>query len=198
MSTAPLDANELANAIAWAPRELRGSRAPTVEQLDDMVLAARDEGFAEGRALGYSDGVAAAQAETLRIRTICRTLQRPLAELEDDVGEQLLALSVAIARAVSRVQLAWDTQALMEVVGEALAAASGERALELRLHPGDVSRVELALEGAGVSTLPRIIGDPELAPGDVRVHGDVLRLDATLDTRLAGIAAVLAGRARDD
>lgn len=192
-----VDADELSNATAWVPRELTGSRAPTVEQLDDMVTAARDEGFAEGRALGYSDGMAGAQAEIQRLRVICHSLQRPLAELEDDVRDQLLALAVAIARAISRVQLAWDTQALMEVVREALAVAGTERALELRLHPGDVSRVELALEAGGVSTLPRIIGDPELAPGDVRVHGDVLRLDATVDTRLAGIAAALAGRARD-
>ena len=34
-----------------------------------------------------------------------------------------------------------------------------------------------------------------MARGDCRVHHESLRLDARLDTRLAGVAAALAGRA---
>jgi flagellar assembly protein FliH len=182
---------------AWTPRELASRPAPTVEELDEMVRVAREEGWREGRAQGYADGMAQALAEQQRLAALCATLQRPVAELEEDVAQQLLELSVAIARAVSRVQLAWDSGALMEVVREALAMAGTDRSVELRLHPGDVPRVALALEAGGMDTLPRLVADPALAPGDVRVHGESLRLDATLDTRLAGVAAALAGRVRD-
>jgi flagellar assembly protein FliH len=197
VNDAQFDSEQSARATPWMPRELAGRAAPTIEALDEMVRVAREEGFDEGREHGYADGMAAAMVEQRQLAALCGSFARPLAELEQDVAQQLMELSVAIARAVSRVQLAWDTNAMMEVVREALAAAVNERVVELRLHPGDVSRVELALEAAGVSTLPRLIGDPTLQPGDVRVHGEVLRLDATIDTRLAGIAAALAGRARD-
>jgi flagellar assembly protein FliH len=192
------DADALASAPAWTPRELAPRPAPTIEELDEMVRLAREEGYEEGRNQGYADGMAQARGEQRRLAEICSALAKPVAELEEDVAQQLLELSIAISRAVSRVQLAWDTGALMEVVREALAAAGADRSVELRLHPGDVPRVDLALEASGVSTLPRLVADPALAPGDVRVHGESLRLDATLDTRLAGVAAVLAGRARSD
>lgn len=184
-------------AVAWTPRDLTPRAAPTVEELDDMVRAAREEGWREGREQGYADGMAQARVEQQRLAALCTTLQRPVAELDEDVALQLLELAVAVARAASRVQLAWDSGALMEVVREALAIAGTERGVELRLHPGDVSRVELALEAGGISTLPRLVADPALMPGDVRVHGESLRLDATLDTRLAAVSAALAGRVRD-
>ena len=193
----PFPAPPEAEATAWTPRELAPRPAPTIEELDEMVRAAREEGWREGQAQGYADGMAQARAEQQRLAALCATLQRPVAELDEDVAQQLLELSVAIARAVSRVQLAWDTGALMEVVREALAMAGTDRGIELRLHPGDLPRVSLALEAGGMSTLPRLVADPALSPGDVRVHGESLRLDATLDTRLAGVAAALAGRVRD-
>ena len=197
MSNSLFDREHSSLATTWLPRELAERAAPTIEALDEMVRVARDEGFNEGREHGYADGMSAARVEQRQLAALCRSFARPLAELEQDVAQQLMELALAIARAVSRVQLAWDTGAMMEVVREALAAAVNERVVELRLHPGDVSRVEMALEAGGVSTLPRLVGDPSLQPGDVRVHGEVLRLDATVDTRLAGIAAALAGRARD-
>jgi flagellar assembly protein FliH len=197
MNPTNVEADRLAGAQAWTPRDLIEPPAPTVEALDEMVRLAREEGYADGRGQGYADGMAMAQAEQRQLAALCRSLARPIAELEADVAQQLMELSLAIARAVSRVQLAWDNGAMMEVVREALAAAGNERLVELRLHPGDVQRVELAMEAAGVSTLPRIVADPLLQPGDVRVHGEVLRLDASVDTRLASIAAALAGRVRD-
>lgn len=197
MNPTNVEAERLAGAQAWTPRDLVEPAAPTVEALDEMVRLAREEGYTDGRGQGYADGMALAQGEQRQLAALCRSLARPIAELEADVAQQLMELSLAIARAVSRVQLAWDNGAMMEVVREALAAAGNERQIELRLHPGDVQRVELAMEGAGVSTLPRIVADPTLQPGDVRVHGEVLRLDASVDTRLASIAAVLAGRVRD-
>jgi flagellar assembly protein FliH len=193
----PLPAPLESDATAWTPRELAPRPAPTVEELDEMVRVAREEGWREGQTQGYADGMAQARAEQQRLAALCATLKRPVAELEEDVAQQLLELSIAIARAVSRVQLAWDTGALMEVVREALAMAGTDRGIELRLHPGDVPRVSLALEAGGMDTLPRLVADPALSPGDVRVHGESLRLDATLDTRLAGVAAALAGRVRD-
>lgn len=193
----PTPAIPEAEATAWTPRELAPRPAPTIEELDEMVRVARDEGYREGQAQGYADGMAQARGEQQRLAALCATLQRPVAELDEDVAQQLLELSVAIARAVSRVQLAWDSGALMEVVREALASAGTDRGIELRLHPGDVPRVSLALEAGGMDTLPRLVADPALSPGDVRVHGESLRLDATLDTRLAGVAAALAGRVRD-
>lgn len=197
MNPTPAEAERLDGATAWTPRDLVEPAVPTVEALDEMVRLAREEGYADGHGQGYADGMAAAQAEQRQLAALCRSLARPIAELEADVAQQLMELSLAIARAVSRVQLAWDNGAMMEVVREALAAAGNERLVELRLHPGDVQRVELAMEASGVSTLPRIVGDPALQPGDVRVHGEVLRLDASVDTRLASIAAALAGRVRD-
>jgi flagellar assembly protein FliH len=198
VSTSRFELDQFPPATAWMPRELAERPAPTIEALDEMVRQMREEGLAEGRSLGYAEGMLAAQAEQRQLAALCRSFARPIAELEEDVALQLMELSVAIARAVSRVQLAWDSAALMEVVREALAVAGTERNVELRLHSGDLKRVELALEASGVSTLPRLVADPTLAPGDVRVHGEVLRLDATLETRLAGIAAALAGRAHHE
>ena len=68
-------------------------------------------------------------------------------------------------------------------------AASRLRDIEIRLHPEDAKVLQPWLPQWPDA---RVLHDPQLARGDVRIHGDGVRIDARTDARLqAALAAVL-------
>lgn len=186
-----IDEHAAQRAVPWGAPRFGAGGPQTVEQLEAVARAAREEGYAEGRAQGYADGRGEAERLAERFAALIESLSQPLAQLDEDVEAALADLACAIARAACRSVLERDDELYATLVREALAAAAGEsRALELRVHPDDLGRAAAALEAID-GARPKLAGDSQLAPGDVRVHADSLRVDATLDTRLAAAARAL-------
>lgn len=187
-----IDADAASSAVPWGvPRFDAGAAPKTVDQLEAVVRAAREEGYAEGRAQGYADGSAEAERLAERFAALIESLSQPLAQLDDEVESALAALACAVAHAALGVELERDPELFGRILREALSAAAGEsRILELRVHASDVERAGAALANLG-GIAPRLIADAALEPGDVRVHTDSLRIDATLGTRLRAAAAAL-------
>lgn len=212
MSTKPVHANPATDATEeakpWGLPEFNARSMPTVDDLESMVLSARQQAVIEGRAEGYTKGykegyaqgsAAGTQAGTQkayeehapelqrqveRFVALIECLSSPLAQLDEQVEAALLEMAIAAAHAVLRIRLQRDDALLMQVVREALSAAGQQgTALELRVSPEDCERIESAL-GAMETSKPRIQVDAELAGGDVRVHAESLRIDASLAARL--------------
>ena len=77
-----------------------------------------------------------------------------------------------------------DPVLLSDLVGEALDAVGGaSREVEVRLHPDDIQSLAplLALVSGA-----RLVPDPTLGRGDLRVHAESVRIDGTLEARLRG------------
>lgn len=168
---------------------------PSVEELAAIEKAAREEGYAAG----HAEGLAAGQAEVQRLQdqlaALLRSLAAPLAELDQQVAEALGALAVRIAGALLQEAYEADPERLARLVHATLEIAGRERSgAELRMHPADLERVAPLLAD---ETL-RLVADPELHPGDVRVHGSSLRVDASLETRLRSAYAALRADADQD
>lgn len=159
---------------------------PSVQELQALEEAAREEGYREGLAQGHADGLAAGQAEVRRvvaqIEGILDGFTRPLARLDGEVADALGHLAVRVAGALlGRTYLA-DPTLLADLVREALdAVGPTQREVELRLHPDDMG--VLAPHLAGLSGV-RLTNDSGLARGELRLHSEGLRVDGTLEARL--------------
>lgn len=161
---------------------------PTLEEIQAIQDAAREEGYQAGLAQGHEEGFAQGQAEvrrlTAQIEGILDNFTRPLARLEDEVTAALGELAVRIAGSLIGRAYAADPVLLSELVGEALDAVGGaSREVEVRLHPDDIHALApmLALVSGA-----RLVPDPSLGRGDLRVHAEAVRLDGTLEARLRG------------
>jgi len=139
LQVAPPPAPEPATLVEDAPIPV----PPTLEEIQAIQDAAREEGYAAGLAQGHQEGFAQGQAEvrrlTAQIEGILDNFTRPLARLEDEVTAALGDLAVRIAGSLVGRAYQADPALLSELVSEALDAVGGaSREVEVRLHPDDI------------------------------------------------------------
>ena len=181
--------------VEEAPVEL--PRPPSLEEIQQIRDDAQREGYDDGLAQGRAEGLAASQSEMRRlsaqIEGILDNFSRPLARLENEVVGALGDLAVRIAGAlVGRAYLA-NPELLADLVGEAVDAVGGAaREVEVRLHPDDIAALTPLLS---LNPATRLVADPALARGDLRVHAESVRIDGSLDARLRGALDVVLRRA---
>lgn len=161
---------------------------PSVDELAAIQKAAHDEGYAAGRAEGLAAGKSEVERLQQQLAAMTRSLAAPLVDLDQEVGDALGALAVRIAGALLEEAYVAEPGYLARLVQATIETAGMERnALEVRLNPQDLALVKPLLEGDNVRLLP----DPALQRGDVRVHGANMRVDAALETRLRSAYAAL-------
>ncbi len=175
-------------AAADAVADVPVPRPPSLEEIQAIEEAARRDGYEAGLAQGHQEGFAQGQAEVRRlaaqIEGILDNFTRPLARLEDEVSAALGELAVRIAGSLVGRAYDADPVLLSDLVGEALDAVGGtSREAEVRLHPDDIHALAplLALVSGA-----RLVPDPSLGRGDLRVHAESVRIDGTLEARLRG------------
>ncbi|MEM9603857.1 MAG: flagellar assembly protein FliH [Pseudomonadota bacterium] len=178
----------------------------------DAVLAAEREaayaaGFEAGRVDGHATGLDAGRAEgraeldvsITAFQGVLDYLARPIDDHDDRLEDELVALSVAVARQLVRRELATAPGEIVPVVREALAALpSSQRNVSVCLHPDDAALVREVLAESAESAAWTLSEDPLLSRGGCRVEAGYSHVDATLETRLQHIATALSARSRAD
>ena len=152
--------------------------APTVEELDCIRQAAQEEGYSAG----YAAGRAAAQEEATRIGEAAAKLDRALGGFDQQVGEELLALAIEIARQVLRREIVARPAVILDVVREALLQLPHQHAA-IYLHPDDAALVRTGIGEALTHAGHRIHEDPTLKRGDCLFETGGSQLDATVAMR---------------
>jgi flagellar assembly protein FliH len=198
---------DLDDCQAWQVPEVRlagaqrGQAKPlTARQLEEIHNRAREEGFQQG----LQEGRLAGEQEYLeRIRTLEQfidSLDRPFAQLDDCVEQQLAQLAMLVARQLVRRELRTEPEQIIAVIREALAALPvAARNVRLALHPEDARLIRDSLVLQDNAQTLQIVDDPVQTRGGCRVETDVSQIDATVESRLnAIIAGVLGGERASD
>jgi flagellar assembly protein FliH len=167
------------------PAEAELPARPSVEELQAIEQAAYAEGYARGHAEGLAGGQAEMRRMLAQMEGILDGFTRPLARLDAEVADALSDLAVRVAGAlIGRAYIA-DPTLLADLVQEALdAMGTTAREVELRLHPDDLGMLAphlAALDGV------RLVADTTLARGELRLHGESVRIDGTLSARLQSV-----------
>ena len=168
--------------------------------LDAVGREAWERGYAEGRAAGVAAAqqqMQAASGEIERraqqLQSICEFMTRPLAELDQQVLEQLGSLAGAIARQIVRRELKLQPDEIVGVIRETVALLpANAREVRVHLHPEDAALARERLSPASSDRAWSIVEDPMLARGGCRVTSESSTIDASVEQRLgAAIATVL-------
>lgn len=143
----------------------------TADDIEQIRQAAYDEGFAEGKEDGFSkgyaegreqgqqDGFNQGQAEgkkqgltdaqedintqTTQLSALIDQLQQPLANIDAQVKQQLLQLTLAMAKAVIGVEVKTNPEVILQALNEAIAALPLDASqMMIKLNPADISIVE--------------------------------------------------------
>lgn len=153
-------------------------RLPTAEDIERI----HDEAHKEGYAAGYEEGTARGRMEALRLNTLAENLEQALTGIDAEVSEELLGLSIEIARQMVRRSLGQDRKVIVEIVKEALQYLPQNHAM-IHLHPDDAALVREHLGEQLAHVGNRIIEDERVSPGGCRVEASGSQIDATVQTR---------------
>lgn len=169
-------------------------RLPTAAEVAEIERRAREEGHAAGLAEGHAEGRRAGEAEVRReaerLAAAAESLETRLAGLEQEVGEELAGLALAIARQVLRQELATRPETLVEVVREALGQLPHQHAA-IHLYPADASLVRAHVGDQLAHAGHRIFEDPRLAAGECLVEAGGSQVDAGLEARWRRVVETL-------
>ncbi len=191
--------------VSGAVANAKDDKAPglmTAEQIERIQNQAYKEAYEAGFAKGRKEGMAAGKDEIARnaqlLDDLLQSLSQPFEKLDEDITQQLVSLSVAIARQLVRRELKIDAAQIVGVVQEAIAVLPvGSRNVKVCLHPDDVRVMRDTREEMEIERSWELVDDPGLSRGDCRILTATSRIDATLEKRLAAIASRLLGGERE-
>jgi flagellar assembly protein FliH len=195
-----LDSDSSGKCLPWqAPQFDQGAaganRLRTSNEQNQIEQEAFDQGFNQGYAEGMKQAQKDARDNLKYLQSLISALASPLRELDKKVVDELVDLSMAVARQIIRRELKTSPGEIVAVVKEAvnlLPVSASDVSLEL--HPEDAALVRNALLPSDADTAWQIIEDPLLSRGGCRVSTNTSRIDATVENRInAAIAAVLGG-----
>jgi len=165
---------------------------PTIEQITAIQEQARQEGYHAGHAEGLAAGREEAAREAARLRDLASTFSVEVGKADETISQQVLDLSLDLARALLKSALAIRPELVIPIVKEAVRylPALHQPAL-LFLNPDDAVLVKDRI-GDELTKMGWLLADDvQLEPGSCRVETASNQIDASLPTRWQRLTAAL-------
>lgn len=176
-------ANQTDNELAILKAELADARAETTQREQEAFAAGKREGEAMARqALDER-----LEAELDKLRGLLQELNLAGPKLRKQTEEELVRLSVAIARRVLHRELTVDPSALQGLVKAAFDRLDRREIKEIRTDANSVASVKKIVEGLGALGSVEVIADGSLRPGSLIIEMLRGQLDASVETQLVEI-----------
>ena len=205
-----MNASSSEGIVAWdlpevSGQSVQGRRAGrTVSELEQIERTAYSEAFAEGKAAGLAAARAETQqaldqlkAQVARLDSMLATLSRPLQDLDTQVEQELVSLSLAVARQLVRRELRMDPAQVIAVIRESVGLLpAATRDVRVHLHPEDAAVVREKLATPNGELAWTIVEDPVMTRGGCRVTTDTAQIDARLETRIGTVVSAVLGDER--
>jgi flagellar assembly protein FliH len=165
---------------------------PTIEQITAIQEQARQEGFHAGHAEGLAAGREVAALEAARLRNLAETFSVEVGKADETISQQVLDLSIDLARALLKSALAIRPELVIPIVKEAVRylPVLHQPAL-LFLNPDDGVLVKDRIGDELTKMGWQLADDVQLEPGSCRVETASNQIDATLPTRWKRLTAAL-------
>jgi len=170
------------------------------EQQEKIRQQSYEKSYAKGYMEGLAQGQREIQEQVKNLSALMASLAMPLPDLDNQVVDELVQLSMAVVRQMVRRELKISPGEIVAIVREAinlLPVAAAEITLEL--HPEDAKIIRENLVHPDAASSWQIVEDALLTRGGCRVLTNTSRIDATVEKRMnAVIAEVMGGERKVD
>ena len=167
-------------------------KLPTIEQITKIQEQAQQEGYAMGHAEGLAKGREQATLEAARLSSLADMFSTEVGKADETISQQVLDLSIDLARALLKSALAIRPELVIPIVKEAVRylPALHQPAL-LYLNPDDAVLVKSRIGDELTKMGWQLTDDAQLEPGSCRVETANNQIDASLPTRWQRLTAAL-------
>lgn len=158
------------------------------------------EAYREAYAVGYQEGLQAGQVEmqTQTVQAIAQlnelknAFETQLVNAQNTIGRDLIGLAVELAGAMTKQHFEQHTDAILEIVQEAIASLpSIQQSGQIFLHPDDCKVMKDAMGENLERDGWRLTADQHLARGGCRIETAQNLLDASVETRWSRLSQAL-------
>ncbi|WP_019027018.1 flagellar assembly protein FliH [Colwellia piezophila] len=186
----------------------------TAQEIEDIRLAASEEGFNQGKEDGYSQGYQEGKDKGLEEgkqqgieegteqglaqgkdqieqqakhwQVLIEQLHKPLASVEKNVEEQLLNLVLQLTEAVVLHEAKTNPDILMTAIATGMKnLPSSETQTQICLHPSDIQLVEEMFGAEHITNQGwRLVPAPQLTQGSCQIENSTSNIDLQMKTRL--------------
>ncbi len=201
----------LAAASAAERWSLPTVEGPIIGDRRDLAGAESDAGeraSKAGRDRGYEAGMAAGRAEIQRLTgeiktrvrrldSVLAALSEPVAELDDDVQQQLLLLALAIGKQLARREIKSNPDEIIPLIRESIGRLpASAREVRVYLHPEDAALVREHLTAPTAERAWTLVEDPTQSRGGCIVRTETSQIDQRVESRVNAIVSSLMGDER--
>ena len=190
----------------------------TEAQAERVLDESRESGYREGYQRGFAEGKQAghqtAYDESIRLFTtehsdVVASMNQAIAELDaakEDLmiaaEKDLLDFAVMLAKKLTFAIGRLYPEAVVENFKRALRLVESNTNLTVRVHPDQIASIdtfaETVLKRGDASRVVELVPDKSIAPGGCKVDSDRAGVDATLETQVEQIVALLLGEGQSD
>ncbi|MGV6857386.1 MAG: FliH/SctL family protein [bacterium] len=174
------------------------SETSRVEREQEEYNSQYNQGFEQG----YADGKQAADEELARksqqLDTLLDFLAKPVTQVEQRVEQELLELSLAVARQILRREISIDPKHIIGLIRSAVGRLpAAENEVIVSLNPDDARVIRKALKESSNKQRWKIVEDPGLDPGSCNINSENSYIDGSVDAMVNQISLDLFGGQRD-
>lgn len=165
---------------------------PAEEEIAAIFQRAKEDGYAaglrEGNAAGYAEGRQIAEievkAEVARVQALVFKLDQDLHEMDQQVADSLLELSIALAQKMVAQALKLKPELIIPIVQEAIRNLSNAmQHPRLFLHPEDAKLVLVHLNDQLEQDNLCIREDEQISRGGCRIEASGSEINGSLEVR---------------
>jgi flagellar assembly protein FliH len=155
---------------------------------------AHHKGVEDGLRRGREEAAAEVRKAFDQVARTLEELAQVKRKLRQEAEEELVKLSLAVARRILYRELSTDPSSIEGIVHAALQKLQQREVSRVRVFPAGVAAVRSALERSGSRSGLDVVPDPGLATGALLFETSVGELDASIDTQLQEIQRGFADR----
>lgn len=165
---------------ALSPAALMTAAKLEAAELQKIQQKAYADGLASGQQAGYAAGMQQAQAETARLQTLLKNLQEALNQIDDQLAQSLLDLSLEIARKMVLETLQIKPEIVLKIVSNAISSLPHfNQNAHLILNPDDAEFVRKQMGEHLANAGWKIFTDSKIEPGGCQVETAHSNVDAS-------------------
>jgi len=175
---------ELASFDPHPGNKHKDNALATLAELENIRLKAQDEGYTQGHDAGYAAGIQQARTETMQIHALLQSLQDALHQVDEQLAQSLLNLSLEIARKMTGEILQTKPEIILKIAGDAINVLPHfNQNAHLILHPDDAELVKKQMGEQLSHAGWKIFTDARIKRGGCRVETAHSQIDATTEAR---------------
>jgi len=170
----------------------RGYEEGSAKGLSEGTERGHAEGFQQGQEAGHQEGYTAGfqegskegTASANQLAVLLESFKERLTNAEQELAEDLLALSLQIADQIMMTALHIQPELLLPVVRQAIQTLpQTNQPIRICVNDKDAELLERFLTEQGIQEHCKIVGDPTIQAGGCKIESESSLIDATLKNR---------------